>query len=74
MNGMAMIEYLLKKYAYYSKMADKSTIQTAIYSFLDKAEMAEEIIRERFCMRIKETDTEYIAFNSVCEVRVKKER
>lgn len=38
----------------------------------NRADLIEEIIQERFGMKIRETDTEYIAENSVCSVRVAK--
>ena len=67
MNPMATVEYLLRQYAEYSAKTD----EYAYYS--GKAEMAHNIINERFGMVIGETDTEYIAENSVCSVRVKRE-
>ena len=76
MNEMAMVEYLLRLYAEYIAKTEKARKKNDDfeYAYYDgKAEMAYEIINERFGMTIRETDTEYIAENSVCSVRVRKE-
>lgn len=75
MNEMAMVEYLLRLYAEYSAKTEKARKKNDDfeYAYYDgKAEMAHDIINERFGMTIRETDTEYIAENSVCRVRVSK--
>ena len=75
MNEMAMVEYLLKKYAEYLAKAEKARKKNDDYEYAyydGKADMAHVIINERFGMLISETDTEYIAENSVCSVRVAK--
>ena len=73
MNEMAMVEYLLKKYALLLYKADNAPRADLIYYLYGKAEAISEIITDRFGMKIRETDTEYIAQNSVCSVRVRKE-
>lgn len=75
MNEMAMVEYLLKKYAKYSAKTEEARKKNDDFEYAyynGKAEMAHDIINERFGMLISETGTEYIAENSVCSVRVKK--
>ena len=77
MNEMAMVEYLLRQYAEYSAKTEEARKKNDDfeYAYYDgKAEMAHDIINERFGMKIRETDTEYIAENSVCSVRVRKEK
>lgn len=72
-NDMATVEYLLRLYAE-NFVASKDTWDyTLRFYYLGKAEMAQEIIEKRYGMKIRETDTEYIAENSVCRVRVKRE-
>ncbi len=75
MNEMALVEYLLQKYVENAQKAEaaKKKKDDFEYAYYDgKAEMAHDIINERFGMKIRETDTEYIAENSVCSVRVRK--
>ena len=72
MNPMATVEYLLKKYSANSDASDKANSVDVSYFHLGRAEMAREIIKERFGMEIKETATEYVAYNSVTSVSVKK--
>lgn len=74
MNEMAMVEYLLKKYALLLYKADNATRADLIYYLYGKAGAISEIITDRFGMKIRETETEYIAENSVCSVRVRKEQ
>lgn len=72
---MAMAEYLLQKYAEYSeKAADAKRRKDQFdYAYYDgKADLAFIILQERFGMTIRETDTEYIAENSVRSVRVRR--
>ena len=76
MNPMATVEYLLRQYAEYSAKTEEARKKKDDfeYAYYDgKAEMAHDIINDRFGMLISETDTEYIAENSVCSVRVRKE-
>lgn len=75
MNGMATVEYLLRQYSEYSAKTEaarkkKDHFEYAYYN--GKAEMAHDIINERFGMLINETDDEYIAENGVCSVRMAK--
>ena len=76
MNEMAMVEYLLRKYAFFSlklKSAIKNKSDFAMPYYCARLDQLEEIITDRFGMQIEETDTEYIAENSVCSVKVRKE-
>lgn len=74
MNDMATVEYLLKAYAKNYDASENSDSLHNRNSYFDKAEMAHEIINERFGMGILMTDTEYIAYNNVCSIRVKRHR
>lgn len=79
MNEMAMVEYLLKKYAEYSAKAKKAEDEDYVFDYehtyySGEARMARDIIVERFGMKIRETFNEYIAENSVCSIRVKRHR
>ena len=79
MNEMAMVEYLLKKYAF-SMDVLKDALKTDIAKISlrestrhnNRADLIEEIIQERFGMKIRETDTEYVAEISVCSVQMAK--
>lgn len=75
MNEMAMVEYLLKLYARYDQEAinaqECEDDYEAMY-YSGKADLAHTIIQERFGCQIKETDTEYRAYNRICSVRVLK--
>ena len=79
MNEMAMVEYLLKKYAC-SVGVLKDALKTDIAKISlrestchnNRADLIEEILQERFGMQIEETDTEYRAYNSICSVSVRK--
>lgn len=73
MNEMAMVEYLLKEYAKYDLWSDDWPYDGDKTWYLAKMDMAKDIIQDRFGMTFRETGTEYIAENSVCSVRVKKE-
>lgn len=76
MNEMAMVEYLLRLYAEYDQKSINSQECEDSYDeiyYSAKADLAHTILQERFGMTIRETDTEYIAENSVCSVRVRKE-
>ena len=76
MNDMATVEYLLRQYAEYSAKTEEARKKDNDYEYAyynGKAEMAHDIINERFGMTIRETDTEYIAENSVCSVKVTKQ-
>ena len=77
MNEMAMVEYLLKLYAardkelrYFCKSGDNDVV---VYHLEGAQEETRYLFRDRFGMTIRETDTEYIAENRVCSVRVRKE-
>ena len=77
MNPMATVEYLLRQYADNETKTEEARKKKDDfeYAYYDgKAEMAHDIINERFGMTIRETDDEYIAENSVCSVRVRKEQ
>ncbi len=73
MNPMATVEYLLRQYAANLAAHNCAADPGLAYFYLGKAEMAQEIIEERFGMTLRETKTEYIAENSVCSVRVRKD-
>ena len=76
MNEMATVEYLLREYAAHADRlayAKRKNFSPESISFYDGEKNAVcIIIRQRFGMEVKETDTEYIAKNSVCSVRVRK--
>lgn len=76
MNPMATVEYLLRQYAFFSlqfKSAKKVKSDFAVEYYRARLDQIKEIIQDRFGMVIGETDAEYIAENSVCSVRVKRE-
>lgn len=76
MNEMAMVEYLLRLYAKYMKGYLKAIVKEFVVEggyYDSKVALISKILSERFGMKIRETDDEYIAENSVCSVRVKKE-
>lgn len=72
MNPMATVEYLLKKYVKDSSGAASTYSVIEFNYYLGRAELAREIIKERFGMEIKETATECVAYNSVTSVSVKR--
>lgn len=77
MNEAATVEYLLRLYAKYAaKMKSESNWLDigGHYSCKGKLEVIVEILQERFGMTIRETEAEYVAYNSVCEIHVGKPR
>lgn len=75
MNEMAMVEYLLRLYAKYDEWSDLQSWQGYDFAvaYAEDKRLIKEIIQDRFGMTFRETDTEYIAENGVCSVRVRKE-
>lgn len=72
-NDMATVEYLLRQYAENFTASKDTWDYTLRFYYLGKAEMAQKIIEKRYGMTFRETDDEYIAENSVCSVKVKRE-
>lgn len=72
-NEMALVEYLLKKYSFIAERCNGIWVDYLPKEYYKgKRDQLKEIIQDRFGMTIRETDTEYIAENSVCSVRVKR--
>lgn len=63
MNEAATVEYLLKRYA--KRRAENK---------LEQASELADIISDRYGMSVRETEAEYVAYNSVCEIHVGKPR
>ena len=72
MNEMATAEYLLKKWVECKNNRERINNENEFeYFFYGAMFYLEQILEERFGMKISHNETEYIAYNSVCCISVK---